>query len=458
MSLKSLSFRFTALFAGIFIVGSLLLSLFTYAFLANSLRRDDYAEIQSRLLEFWAIYQTGRIELIRKELTLERMVIEERIYMLRVAGQKNNTLYRYVPAHWTGYNLGRLEGLSYIREGEIIRLSSQNDRSGLEISSLKLPDGNILQIGISTKRRQEVLQRFRPNFILVFLPLSGLSLLGGFLFSPRSLIPIRHLVQVTRDITDNGKMNTRVPTRGSGDELDELVELFNRMLAKIDLLITGMRQSLDNVAHDLRTPMTHLRGTAELALQGRDEIGAYQEALATCMEESERIIAMLSNLMDISEAEAGLMKLDRKTIDLSSIIDDMVELYSYSTEEKNIAIAWEPGESITISADLNRIRQVITNLLDNAVKYTQPGGRVTVTAHRQEREAVMTIQDTGSGIPQKDLPHIWDRLYRGDQSRSQPGLGLGLGLVRAIVQAHGGHVEVRSKPGEGSRFSLHLPL
>lgn len=378
--------------------------------------------------------------------------------MLRVAGQKNNTLYRYVPAHWTGYNLGRLEGLSYIREGEIIRLSSQNDRSGLEISSLKLPDGNILQIGISTKRRQEVLQRFRRTFILVFLPLSGLSLLGGFLFSSRSLIPIRHLVQVTRDITDNGKMNTRVPTRGSGDELDELVELFNRMLAKIDLLITGMRQSLDNVAHDLRTPMTHLRGTAELALQGRDEIGAYQEALATCMEESERIIAMLSNLMDISEAEAGLMKLDRKTIDLSSIIDDMVELYSYSAEEKNIAIAWEPGESITISADLNRIRQVITNLLDNAVKYTQPGGRVTVTAHRQEREAVMTIQDTGSGIPQKDLPHIWDRLYRGDQSRSQPGLGLGLGLVRAIVQAHGGHVEVRSKPGEGSRFSLHLPL
>ena len=458
MSLKSLNFRFTALFAGIIIVGSLLFSLITYAFLANSLRRDDYAEIRSRLLEFWAIYQTGRIELVRKELTLERMIIEERIYMLRVTGQRNNTLYLYVPTHWTGYNLGRLEALSYIREGEIIRLSSQNDRSELEISSLKLPDGNILQIGISTKRRQEVLQRFRRTFILVFLPLSGLSLLGGFLFSSRSLIPIRHLVEVTRGIVDTGKMNARVLTRGSGDELDELVELFNRMPAKIDLLITGMRQSLDNVAHDLRTPMTHLRGTAELALQGRDEIGAYQEALATCMEESERILAMLSTLMDISEAESGVMKLDRKTIDLSSIIDDMVELYSYSAEEKNITFAWEPGESIAISVDLNRIRQVIANLLDNAVKYTQPGGMVTVTARRQNGEAVMTIQDTGSGIPQKDLPHIWDRLYRGDQSRSQPGLGLGLGLVRAIVQAHGGHVEVQSKPGEGSRFSLHLPL
>lgn len=458
MSLKSLNFRFAALFAGIFIVGSLLLSLITYAFLVNSLRRDDYAEIQSRLLEFWAIYQTGRIELVRKELTLERMVMEERIYMLRIAGGRNNTLYLYVPAHWTGYNLSRLEALSYIREGEIIRLSSSTEPSYLEVSSLKLPDGNILQVGISTRRRQEVLQRFQRIFILVFLPLIGLSLLGGFLFSFRSLKPIRHLVEVTRGIIDTGKMNARVPSRGSGDELDELVKLFNRMLAKIDSLITGMRQSLDNVAHDLRTPMTHLRGTAELALQGREEISAYQEALATCMEESGRILNMLSTLMDISEAETGVMKLDRNTIDLSSIIDDMVELYSYSAEEKNIAITRESGELITISADLNRIRQVIANLLDNAVKYTPREGTITVTVRRQDEEAVVTIQDTGSGIPKKDLPHIWDRLFRADQSRSQPGLGLGLGLVRAIVEAHGGHVEVQSEWGEGSRFSLYLPL
>jgi heavy metal sensor kinase len=458
MSLKSLSFRFTVRFAGIFVAGSLLLAITTYAFLANSLRREDSAEIRSRLLEFWAIYQTGKIDLIRKELTLERLVMEERLYMLRIAGRYNNTLYLYVPARWTYYNLGRLETLSTIREGEIIALRSDEDRDVLEVSSLKLPDGNILQLGISTKRRQEVLQRFRRTFILVFLPLAGLGLLGGFLFSSRSLKPVRHLIEVTRGIIDTGRMNARVPSRGSADELDELVGLFNRMLVKIDSLITGMRQSLDNVAHDLRTPMTHLRGTAELALQGAEAIGAYQEALASCMEESERILNMLSTLMDISEAETGVMKLDRKTIDLSSLVDDMVELYSYSAEEKNITLTREPGESIPISADLNRIRQVIVNLLDNAIKYTPQNGSITVSAGRQGQEAVVTIHDTGPGIPPKDLPHIWDRLFRGDQSRSQPGLGLGLGLVRAIVHAHGGEVGVESKPGEGSSFIVHLPL
>ena len=458
MSSKSLSFRLTIIFAAVFVAGSLLLAAATYALLANSLRRDDSAEIRSRLLEFWAIYQTGKLELIRKELTLERLVMEERLYMLRIAGRSNNTLYLYAPVHWTEYNLSLLEAVPVIREGDLIRLHSGNDRSMLEISSLKLPDGNILQIGISTKRRQEVLQRFRRIFVLVFLPLGGLSLLGGFLSSSRSLKPVRHLVEVTKGIIDTGRMNARVPSRGSGDELDELVGLFNRMLAKIDSLIAGMRQSLDNVAHDLRTPMTHLRGTAELALQGAEEIGAYQEALASCMEESARILNMLSSLMDISEAETGVMKLDRKTIDLSSVVDDMVELYGYSAEEKNITIARESGESVIVSADLNRIRQVIANLLDNAIKYTPEQGTITVATGRQGEQAVVTIRDTGPGIPPKDLPHIWDRLFRGDQSRSQPGLGLGLGLVRAIVQAHGGEVGVDSNPGRGSSFIVHLPL
>lgn len=458
MSSKSLNLRFTAVFTGIFILGAILLSTATYVILENSMRRDDYSEARSRLLEFWATYRTGGLNLVRSELSFERMVMEDRLYMVRIAGAGNNTLFVFLPAQWVSYNPGRLETLSYIGEGSIIRLPSREDRSALEVSSLRLPDGNILQVGMSSKRRIEALARFRRIYLLVFLPLSGLSLLGGFLFSTRSLKPIRQLIDVTRTIIDTGRTNTRIPVRGSGDELDELVMLFNKALSRIDTLITGMRQSLDNVAHDLRTPMTRLRGTAEIAMQGVDDLPSFRAALSSCMEESDKMLAMLSTLMDISEAETGVMRLDRKLISLTGILTDIADLYSYTAEEKGVKLTLQKAEEIRVTADLNRIRQVIANLLDNAIKYTEPGGSVQVSVLADEDRVRVEIQDTGSGIPAEDIPRIWERLYRGANSHSIPGQGLGLGLVRAIIQAHNGEVNVRSESGKGSIFSFSLPV
>jgi signal transduction histidine kinase len=311
---------------------------------------------------------------------------------------------------------------------------------------------------MTNTRRLQVLQRFRRTFLLVFLPLGALGVLAGFAFSTRSLKPVRQLIQATREIVQTGRMNARVPARGSQDELDELVALFNQMLAKIDSLIQAMRESLDNVAHDLRTPLTRLRGSAELALHGRGSLRASREALASCLEESERILTMLSTLMDISEAEHGVMRLERRPADLPGLVADMVELYGYAAEEKGVSLSQHSAGDLAVAVDLNRMRQVFANLLDNAVKYTPRGGSITVETRREGEEALVEIQDSGIGIPSDELDHIWERLFRGDRSRSQPGLGLGLGLVRAIVSAHGGRVEVESEPGRGSRFRVHLPL
>lgn len=458
MSSKSLNLRFTAVFTGIFIIGAILLSVITYAVLDNSMRRDDYSQANAKLLEFWAIYRTGGLGLLRNELSLEKMVLEDNLYMLRVASKYNSTLFLFLPANWISYGPSRLESLTQIREGEIIRLPSQTNRTKLEIASLSLPDGNILQVGVSTKRRMEALARYRRIFIIVFLPLSALSLFGGFLFSSRSLKPIRQLIEVTRTIIDTGKTNTRIPSRGSGDELDELVTLFNKALARIDTLITGMRHTLTNAAHDLRTPLTHLRGTAELAMQKETDVQAYRTALISCVDESERMLTMLSTLMDISEAETGVMRLDKKQVNLTELLEDMVELYSYGADEKNIALSLLKVEDAVISADVNRMRQVITNLLDNAIKYTASGGNVTVSMAKIEGKVTIAVADTGTGISPEDLIHIWERLYRGSNSRSLPGLGLGLGLVRAILGAHGGEVTVESELGKGSVFTIILPV
>jgi signal transduction histidine kinase len=161
--------------------------------------------------------------------------------------------------------------------------------------------------------------------------------------------------------------------------------------------------------------------------------------------------------MDISEAETGTMRLDRANLDLPELIRDVIELYQIVAEDKKIALTTKLPAQLQIQADRNRIKQALANLLDNALKYTGPGGAVEVAARKQDDEALITVKDTGMGISRKDIPRIWERLYRGDKSRHEKGLGLGLSLVRAVVQAHGGTAEVASEPGKCSVFTLHLP-
>jgi signal transduction histidine kinase len=253
-----------------------------------------------------------------------------------------------------------------------------------------------------------------------------------------------------------GRTDVRVPTQNSGDALDELSALVNAMLNRIDAVLAGMRGALDNVAHDLRTPMTRLRGIAETALNSSDP-AVLRDALADCLDESDRVVEMLHTLMDISEAETGTMALHRQRTDLGDLIGQAVELYEDLADERGVEIRTNAPASVVVDVDPNRMRQVLANLIDNAVKYTPAGGVVELAARRDNGAVVATVSDTGPGIPADELPRIWERLYRGDKSRSTRGLGLGLSLVKAVIAAHGGTVSVRSHPGEGSTFELRLP-
>jgi signal transduction histidine kinase len=282
-----------------------------------------------------------------------------------------------------------------------------------------------------------------------------IGIVGGLFLTRSTLKPLRDLRDAVRRILQTGQTDDRVPVYGNEDAVDELSSLFNAMLARITTLIHGMRNALDHVAHDLRTPITRMRVTAEAALASNDP-AKYREALSDCLEESERVSSMLTTLMDISEAETGTMKLNVVPIDLAKLVSEVTDLYEDTAEVAGIALRSNVPPDLVVNADRDRLRQAIANLVDNAIKYTPRDGRVDVSASRGGDAVSIRVADTGPGISEQDLPRIFDRLYRGYQSRTTRGLGLGLSLVKAYIEAQGGSVSAVNSPDGGSTFTIRL--
>jgi heavy metal sensor kinase len=455
--LGRLSIRLTLWHALLFLAAALTVLSLTYFVIKKRLDFQERDVIEFRLNQYAGEYERGGLPAVQILAAL-RKGREQKAFFVRVADSQNRTLFLRDAEDWAEFSPVLLEAETPDRTTSRGWLTMHSPSgTTLLLGFVRLSDGSLLHVGKSTEGLHELLAGFRTATLVVLLIFLPASIAGGAFLASRALRPVQTLTEAAERIVATANFDARVPAGGTGDELDALVQVFNKMLSRIERLLRGMSESLDNVAHDLRTPMTRLRHKAQAALEAEADLETTRDALADCVEEAERVMTLLNTLMDIAETESGLVEFQRLPVEVAGLVRSAVDSYAEVAEEKGVAVVTDVPSDLSVSGDAGALRRVFANLLDNAIKYTPSGGCVRIGAERLGDSIAIHFADTGCGISAEDLPRIWDRLFRGDKSRSERGLGLGLSFVRAIVESHGGRATVTSQPDGGTTATVLLP-
>lgn len=459
---NQVGFRLTLWHLGLLVVSSCCLFAVFYYLYFQSLEDKEHEVLKAKFKEYNAIYYLGGTKSLDEYLksNINSPFKDSSEFFIRIEGADKQTLYFNSQAVESIFNLKEIEhGLYDLHDPEQwFYIKTKRVEDDLEVLSIKLPSGDYLQVGKTVDDRDDILERFQETFFEVLLCALLLGGVGGFFLSSRALRPIRRLISTLKSI-NKGDETARVPLFNSQDELEELSILFNQMLDHVNTSNQAMRQTLDIVAHELRTPLTSIRGLAEVNLQKKVISDTdYRHFLANCIEGIDEILSEFKMMTDITEVESGLQNLKKEEVDLLTVCQDIIDLYEIVAEQKDIKIILDSTEHLIITADRKKIRQALANLLDNAIKYSPAETVIRFSFHKNNHQAIIHVEDQGIGILPSELPHIWKRLYRGENSRSEKGIGLGLSLVKSIIEAHQGTVSVKTSIGVGTCFIVQIPM
>jgi two-component system, OmpR family, sensor kinase len=318
---------------------------------------------------------------------------------------------------------------------------------------------NLVQVGTSLEAVQETLRNLKIFLFTAVPSVLILAALFARFMARRALKPISRIIDTAREIGQGQELSKRIPVLKIKDELGQLALTFNEMMNRLENSFAQMRQFSSDASHELRTPLTVLKGQNELILSKQRKPEEYQEVISSNLEEINYMSKVLEDLFLLSKSDENQVNLDCKQVDLRALVEEICKHAEVLAEEKNVNIIISFLEPTEIKGDEVRLRQMVWNVLQNGIKYTQRGGELKISLQNEDEFALLTIQDTGIGIPEEDLPQIFNRFYRVDKARTRDegGSGLGLSICRQIAEAHKGRIEVESKLGVGTRFKIRLP-
>jgi len=315
----------------------------------------------------------------------------------------------------------------------------------------------VVQVASPLSQLHEVLRNL--GFSLLFLlPLTVvLTGLSGVFLVQLTLRPVDQMIETIHQITaENLKLRLKIP--GTKDEIDSLAQTFNQMIARIDEAFTTQRQFMEDISHELKTPLSVLKGELEVTLKRIRSAQEYETTLHSSLEEVDHLVGIVENLLTLARFDAKTTTLQEISLDLNALLKDSVEAIQVLAVQKNITLQLNSAHTVETKADKNQLKRCLLNILDNAIKYTPSGGKISIDLRQQKDSADIDISDSGIGIPESELPHIFDRFYRVDKSRSSVGFGLGLSIAQSIAMAHGGKIYARANVPHGTVFTISLPL
>ncbi len=455
----TLAFRLTLWYGTVFTVSSCLAFLFFYLLITNVIRDRIDRDLVEQAEKFSTLLATNGIEAVKRVATVEAKAAGERKIFFRLLARNGSVFSSSNMTYWRDIGISKyaLEAL-FSSGGRVFDTMHIKGRDhDVRILYGIAGRGVLMQLGQSMEGYTRFIGAFKRIFVITMAALVVLAALVGWFMARKALSGLGEVTGTARRISGS-ELHERVPVTGRGDEIDQLAVTFNQMLDRIQKLIEGIKDMNDNIAHELKSPVAGIRGMAEIALTTNASLPEFEAMAGSAIEECDRLLSMIDTMLFISKTEAGVDRIEFEKLDVAGIVRSACDLFQPLAEDRGIVLICRVPDQCELYGDTGMVQRMISNLLDNAIKYTPSGGRVDAVVRADAAASVViAVTDTGPGIAETDLPHIFERFYRGDPSRAQSGSGLGLSLARTIARSHGGDIAVSSLSGEGSTFTVTLP-